>query len=756
MRTNNIVSDKFGRRQKGIILIMMTVVISIIVITGSLLTMNGNRIADNEVQRYLSELSFQTSYKVNQQMQTNLNTLKNLQNQLSIVSDDEKQKIIENTAQSSAFQEIGTIDKKGRFVSERMTIDLSKTNIVNDLKNGTESISSELLKLENGQEGVVYAISNETENTVLAGFIPTDTMLLLLNTDTFKGVGFSHIVSRNGEFVLKSQNENAVLSKGKNFLDELLKLSSDYDYEKKILDMKSNLQNGKNGKIEYTVPSGDDTEERSLTYVPLDKGNWYLISIVPSDAYVLEINQFTSFAILAVTSISILLFSALAGFIYWMSIRKMSDMEYIDPVTQGFTKSRMDQEMRRLIADFSPFTYVALDIRKFKLINDVVGSDGGDRTLKYIYDCIKNVLDENEYVARLQADNFEIILQTVEKEKISEKLLIIADEINKFNQDRAIPYYLPIDCGIYIISKPVEDLVIIRDRANTARKNNKKNNENHLCSCVYYSDLERLQMVHEKEIDNNMEMALRNEEFIVYLQPKINISTNKVAGAEALIRWDSPRMGFLYPDQFIPYFEKTGFIVKLDEYVFEKVCKQIRTWIDEGKEPVPISVNLSRRDLYEDNYLTHYKEIQKKYGIEPHMLEIEFTETLFFENLELLKKSIQEVHEAGYLCSIDDFGSGYSSLSLLKEIPVDILKLDKEFFKEIKNERGDKVVEHVIALAKDLKIATIAEGVESLIQVEQLQKMKCDLIQGYVYYKPMSMDDFNLIVDHDYEIISIS
>ena len=170
---------------------------------------------------------------------------------------------------------------------------------------------------------------------------------------------------------------------------------------------------------------------------------------------------------------------------------------------------------------------------------------------------------------------------------------------------------------------------------------------------------------------------------------------------------------------------------------------------------MPISVNLSKRDLYDNNYLERYKKIQERYQVPSHLLEIEFTETLFFENLELLKHSIDEVHDAGYLCSIDDFGSGYSSLSLLKEIPVDILKLDKSFFDNMDNSRADKVVEHVIALAKDLDIATIAEGIETVIQVERLKKMKCDLIQGYVYYKPMSIGDFNKIVENNYKVISI-
>lgn len=214
-------------------------------------------------------------------------------------------------------------------------------------------------------------------------------------------------------------------------------------------------------------------------------------------------------------------------------------------------------------------------------------------------------------------------------------------------------------------------------------------------------------------------------------------------------------MGFLSPDKFIPYFEKTGFIVELDVYVFRKVCQQLSKWLKEGKTPVPISVNLSRRDIYDKKYILRYKEIQEHYQVPPHLLELEFTETLFFENLELLKEAIQEVHEAGYLCSIDDFGSGYSSLALLKEVPADILKLDRVFFDDVGNPRGDKVIEHVIALAKDLNMLTIAEGIESMEQVEQLKQMQCDLVQGYVYYKPMKIEDFNQIVEHDYEIISI-
>lgn len=743
----------FSKKQRMLICALILMVVVSVTGISFWLGNQGDKIADSNVQQYLSEISYQTSRKVNQRVDVNFDTLLELKDNLANVAESETQMIINNVLAHSAFENVGFINTQGIFDSGELQIDVSQTNIPAEIRNGSISLTNELINTEDGRQGVVYAVPCYTDgNIALAGWVPDDTMILLLNTDTFNGVGFSHIVANNGDFILKSQNENALLNKGVNFFDEFTKIATLKDDSKLSVMQDSMLAKG-SGMLEYSV---EDSGGRTLVYTPLDKGNWYLLSIVPSDIYGYNINHFTTQSIYAVAGISILLFSILSLAILMISSKKnklISNIAYIDPVTKGFTKARFDQYIHAVMQDFSPFSFVLLDIRKFKLINDLVGSNGGDDVLRHVHRCIKKHLKEDEYVSRQQGDNFEILLRTVDKEEISKRLLAIAEEINRFNDEREEPYYLPIDCGVYFVDKVSDDLIQIRDRANSARKNNKENSQMHLCSCVYYNDLERLQMVQEKAIDNAMENALKNEEFAVYLQPKVNIANNKVAGCEALIRWNSPTLGFLPPNKFIPYFEKTGFIVKLDQFVFEKVCQQLRIWLDQGIEPVPISVNLSRRDLYDSDYLVRYKEIQERYAVPSHLLEIEFTETLFFENLDLLKKAIDEVHEAGYLCSIDDFGSGYSSLALLKEIPVDILKLDKTFFDNMSDTRGEKVIEHVIALAKDLDMATIAEGVETLIQVERLKHMKCDMIQGYVYYKPMCIEDFNTIVEHNFEIV---
>lgn len=745
----------FSKKQKYIILVVILAVITCIITISMVLITEGNKLANEEVEEYLSELSYQTSYKVSQRVDTNLNTLSSLSDEINIVAESEVDNIIANTLAHSAFEDIGYINDQGIFLmSNGNQVDISQTSVMNGLREGKSSVSSDLFKMSDGKEGVIYSVpSNHNDYIALAGWIPTDTMVLLMHTDTFEGIGFSHVVAANGDYILKSDNENAYLNKGSNFFTELDK-SGATKVEADVQKMKKNLLNNEGGTIEYEI----EGEKRSLTYVALENTNWYLLSIVPSNIYVHGLNQFTNNSIISIAIISVILFTALTVAIMFVTSRKnkvISDIAYVDPVTNGYTKNRFEVSIRKKMKEFTPFSYIMIDVRKFKLINDLKGSKGGDDVLRYVYKCIVKHLKDDEFAARMQADNFEIVFNTIDKDEITERLTLIAEEINKFNESRATPYYLPIDCGIYVVENLDDDLIIIRDRANSARKNNKENSQTHLCSCIFYNDLKRLQMVQEKEIDNAMEKALINEEFEVYLQPKINVNTNKVAGAEALIRWDSPTMGFMSPDKFIPYFEKTGFIIKLDLFVFEKVCKQLREWIDQGVDPIPISVNLSKRDLYDYDYLKRYKKIQKQYDIPSHLLEIEFTETLFFENFELLKRSIKEVHDAGYQCSIDDFGSGYSSLALLKEIEVDILKLDKTFFDNVSSERADKVVEHVIALAKDLNMLTIAEGVETVIQVERLKKMKCDLIQGYVYYKPITIEKFNKIVFSDYEIVEI-
>ena len=242
-----------------------------------------------------------------------------------------------------------------------------------------------------------------------------------------------------------------------------------------------------------------------------------------------------------------------------------------------------------------------------------------------------------------------------------------------------------------------------------------------------------------------MHESLERGDFVPYLQPKYELEGETVAGAEALVRWVDPEEGMIFPNEFIPLFESNGFVVDIDLYMFEQVCRMVERWSKVGWRVIPISVNLSRSHFNVPNFFDAYETILEQYEIPPKSIEIELTESLFYNDMEALNSLVERIHKVGLSCSIDDFGSGYSSLNVLKEVQVDALKLDRVFFVNESNEdseRGKSVIQSVIQLAQALDLHTISEGVEERDQVEFLKQMKCDLIQGYVFAKPMPVTDF--------------
>ncbi|MEG0360730.1 MAG: EAL domain-containing protein, partial [Longicatena sp.] len=247
----------------------------------------------------------------------------------------------------------------------------------------------------------------------------------------------------------------------------------------------------------------------------------------------------------------------------------------------------------------------------------------------------------------------------------------------------------------------------------------------------------------EKHLTDRMEEALNNNEFMVYLQPKYNVDGRHIEGAEALVRWNSYDEGMIYPNEFIPLFEKNGFIINLDLWMFEHVCQLLERWQSEGKTLVKISINCSRAHLKNRDFVEQYKEIFKKYTIPAKYIEIEMTESIVYENKEELKYIISQFHALGFECSMDDFGSGYSSLNLIQDLPFDTLKIDRIFFTHMEEvEKTEAIIQSIIMMAKALSMHTVAEGVEELQHVEMLRRIDCELIQGYVFAKPQSIEDF--------------
>ena len=425
--------------------------------------------------------------------------------------------------------------------------------------------------------------------------------------------------------------------------------------------------------------------------------------------------------------------------------RQLERLAFVDPVTSGRNRTSFEIDAGGAVRAALPGTYVLvwLDIQKFKVINDFFGVEMGDRVLRHCYETVEAHLENGEYVARLAADGFNLLLRTAGEKELEARLNRIAEDANNFEPFRERNYLLSFSAGIYPIDDPVLSLVKIQDRANIARKKSGGSEEHCLCTCLFYSEQDRLRSLREKEMENRMHDALGRDEFVVYLQPKQSLKKAAIGGAEALVRWRAPE-GLIPPNDFIPLFEQNGFIVDLDLHVFEKVCAMLRKWLDNGVTPVPVSVNMSRVHLADPQFLERYETIRRAYDVPAELLEIELTESLVFENPHLLVQFIERIRAHGYHCSIDDFGSGYSSLNLLKDMNVNVLKLDRVFFasQEADNARERTVIVSVIDLAKKLSMGTVAEGVETPRQVEFLQQAGCDMVQGYVFSRPVPLAEF--------------
>lgn len=434
---------------------------------------------------------------------------------------------------------------------------------------------------------------------------------------------------------------------------------------------------------------------------------------------------------------------------YNNSLHKLA---FLDDVTKGFNRRKFDLTVSKVIPQYAPNTYsmIWMNIQKFKVINEIGGVEAGDKALKYIHDKICAHLHKDEYVARLFSDNFIILMKTQEAGSIRQRLHACVEDINVYNEDVDYKYYLTFTAGIYAINEPNLLVTSMEDRAHAARKNVDDNNSD-LLICNDYTEMIRTKMLDDKDIENRMRVALENNEFEVYLQPKYSLKRNKIAGAEALVRWNHPKRGFLPPSEFIPVFESNGFIIQLDLYVFEKVCQLMQRWSKEGKELLPISVNMSRMHFSKNRFLDDYIKTKDRYGVSEKLLEIELTETLVFENPEVFISIIQQIHEAGFSCSMDDFGSGYSTLNTLKDLEVDAIKLDGAFFssKNMENDKENIIVKSVVDLANSLEMATVAEGIETMSQTDFLRTVSCDLIQGFVFSKPLPIEEFEkLVVEH--------
>lgn len=391
------------------------------------------------------------------------------------------------------------------------------------------------------------------------------------------------------------------------------------------------------------------------------------------------------------------------------------------------------------------FEIMRFNIARFKVINDLFGEEIGDKLLKYVAHFLKSIRLEPCAYGRLYADNFILCYPT--KDNVRQHLI---HSLQMLAESFALDYRIDFYFGVYTVRERDLSVTTMLDRASMGLS---RAQHNGLVLCGEYDEDIRECIINEQVIVNNMHGSLERGEFLVYLQPKYELMSEKVVGAEALVRWLHPQLGFISPAKFIPIFEQNGFIYQLDKYVWERACQLLRKDMDKGRPILPISVNVSRIDLYSPNIVQVFEDLIRKYRIPPRYLELELTESAYVENPQQIIEITKKLQAKGFPILMDDFGSGYSSLNMLKDMPVDILKIDLKFLADSDKEdngRGGNILNSVVRMAKWLHIPVIAEGVETQQQVDFLRTIGCECVQGFFYSKPVPIDVYEGLVDQGY------
>ncbi len=423
------------------------------------------------------------------------------------------------------------------------------------------------------------------------------------------------------------------------------------------------------------------------------------------------------------------------------ALRYMEKLVYYDTLTGLPNLLKIKKDIKHILTHNKEKEYSVLkfDIVNFKVINEIFGFEIANKVLQVPKIVKENANEKSLIVARIYADEYLCFANKSFFANIEERVGFyeasykeIVPEIK--NHKLAFKY------GRYNIARGETNVDKVVNKVNLAHSMAKTSKE----QLIYdYDDKIKTMLLRDAQITNKMYTALKNNEFKVYLQPKFSLKNEKLIGAEALVRWIENDGNMIFPSEFIPLFEKNGFIVDLDKYILEVTCKTIQSWLNKEYKAIPISTNCSRLNLTKINFVEDIASVADKFNVPHELIDIELTESTTFENEEILVELFEELHRLGFKISIDDFGAGYSSLGILKNLKTDTLKIDKSFFNNDKGgNRGNLLVDGVVKIAHKLNMHVVAEGVETLEQINALKLMGCDAVQGYYYAKPMPITEF--------------
>lgn len=622
-------------------------------------------------------------------------------------------------------------------------LDGNMAAVVQDAWNGGSGISRIYTEEDTDENMFAYAVPVYADKEVagaLAAEVGTDVFAdVLQDRSVLHGSGYIHLISDSGKILVRSEER---------VIEEELDTIYDNDYiaQEEQENIKDALIKGESCFSEFTY----NGETYQVLLAPLGVNGWYLFCVQTAQSISGSIyHLMTNTQIITVVVLFIILIIIAYGYrIIYRSNHNLIKSAWYDPLTGAYNMAKFEYETAGIIENTYEYSLAAMNIRQFKFINEIFGTRAADLLLCHMKSVIADNVTENEYYCRNSEDMFYLLLRDTDRDRIKERIGKMIQEISRYAICNNRDYRILLYCGV-VIGTDVEDeepsvkksMTHVRFALDTARQSLKNN--------IWFYDTR----LHEDEklqnyVESHMNQALDNHEFKLYLQPKVNLSTGRTSGAEALVRWIAEEGRIIYPGQFIPVFEANGFCVNLDMYMLEEVCRQIRKWIDDGLTPVPVSVNQSKLLFYEADYIDNLKSLLDKYQIPAELISLEILEGLASENVNELNKRIGRLREIGFKISLDDFGSGYSSMNTLASLEIDELKFDRGFLLGLKDsgeeyERQIIIMNEIVELTKKLKISTVVEGVETKENEELVRALGCEYGQGYYYSMPMSASEFS-------------
>ena len=713
------------------------------IVTVSVVFNNIKTNLELEIISSLSEEAEENAALIKKEIDAKFGVLQSFANELSSTGDEiEEIRDMQSFVEVYNFRRMGFVDLNGiAKTTDGFEKDLSFREFYQVGLKGESFITESLPEtigdytedMINILSVPVYDNKGEIKGVLFATYL-TEKFHEVIFSDSFQGEGYTYIVAGDGD-VISSYGDGMQ----KEYDNIFIYTGDAAQYDDVIQEKVENDMREKLSRVGIGV--NEDNDKYFYCYKPLEiesaDMNWYIFSIEPKS--VLDERMHPIMRDIQFLTVILICILVMANIIFlYYNVRRRQELfrlAYKDSITVGDNFSNFKEKAKKY--ENTEGYVIALDISEFKLVNNVCGNARGDEVLKVIWDVIMANCNDNEQAARVNADRFVIFWIESSKKTVTYRIEKLINEIEGISEQLSVPRLYPV-IGIRAVEK-LDDADKRYGEALRAKSLIKNRRDRHY---AFYDEIDYDTIVENKKLENGFEKALADKKFEVWYQPKFNSHTGKIVGSEALIRWRADDGSLISPGRFIPLFEKNGNIIRLDEYVFREVCRQQKEWQKEGIQILPVSVNISRFSLYYSNVVEKYERIINYYDVDHKYVQIEITESAIIENTVIVEL-IQKFHDAGFDILLDDFGSGYSSLASLNQMPFDTIKLDKSLVDYVGNENGEKLLKFIVQLVQSLGMKITAEGVEYKEQLDFLENLNCDDIQGFYFSKPLMLADFS-------------